>query len=73
MTPAIWFVICMGTYQFPDFYINGVPFWSDKRRTTFGNSFELSDEWVAECRKFDDDQAIFIVSACIYEYETDYD
>jgi len=73
MTPALWFVVCMATYQAPDFYINKVPFWVDKRRTHFNYCHEMSEEWMEECKKFDDENATFIVNAFIYEYDVDYD
>lgn len=59
----------MGNYQGPDFYINHTPFWIDKRRTYFSDPYELSEDYIKECKKWDVEFEI----VSIVTYEEDYD
>ena len=69
MTPKIWLIVFLGNYEGPDFYINHVPFWMNKSRTYFHDQFEVSDQWIEECKKWHDVQVIPTYTT----YEEDYD
>jgi len=70
MTPTIWLIVFMGNYDMPDFYINHVPFWSDKSRTYFSDPLSPYDRWEEECRKFHQPEAVQYILA---DSEEDYD
>ena len=48
-----WLVIWFGTERTPDFYINDVPYWTNKPEHYFMEHLDATEAYIHECRQFD--------------------